>query len=1057
MKPIRLVMSAFGPFREITEVPFEELGSSGLFLISGDTGAGKTTIFDAISFALYGNASGENRTSDSFRSDYSGEDDETFVELTFCHHGKEYIVKRNPSYKRSKKRGSGFTEEKNNATLTMPDGRIVAGYAQVTQDIVEILGIDWKQFKQIAMLAQGEFLQLLTADSDTRGVIFRKVFNTQIYDLIQKKLREKSNKLRYLCEEIDKSILQYLDGILSSEESIHSEAIREWKQKKDINQLSKIIELLSSLIETDRREYKEKAIENDNLKVKIEQKAIEYTKAERMNRMLEELRLVEEEYHLILSQAEEMNKYEAEYKQSEKALHIVKPAEDYSLRLKKELADLEAEIENGKREEGLLQEEYQMRSQELKAKSDNKPQIELLKKEIHRHEEEAGKYDAIVEQEKQKTTFEGKLTHIRQEHTTLSETKSTRNLELCAKQNEMEQYIDVDRDLVLCDGQLEGFKNTFNQLKRLLEDINELKQEQKLLVSNQEKYAIAEATYREYNQKVMEKEASFYREQAGIMAATLHTGEPCPVCGSTEHPRKAISSDGALSEAELKQEKAKLEQARNTLQATSNLCENQKTKLQIQATRLTENVHSVMKIELETCLGGKELTDLEGSLKEKLELTIGEAKILQSKQIQLQKAIIQKQQCIQSINEITTELKQIEDKLVLIKEEAEVINSRLNIVIGTINTMRKDLRYASKQEAEEALRGLKYSCGKLEDALTVAEAAFRLCELKLANTRVVIEDNLKKKNTKSADWKHAVDNYHLKLKDCGFIHKDIPDELGYHKILIREDELTELKNRLDTYNKRKDNLEYKLEQLKKETKDQKALDLGDIVQLQKELALQKTACEKQINIVYSRLHRNEEIYEKVEEQNSRQQKTRQEYMSINELSKTANGDLTGKSKIAFEQYVQTFYFDKVIHEANKRFYQMSNHQYALQRKEDPSNLRSSTGLELEVMDYYTGKARSIKSLSGGESFKAALSLALGLSDVIQSYAGGIEMDAMFVDEGFGSLDSDSLEQAIATLHDLTNGNRLVGIISHVNELKERMDKKILITKSMEGSTLNLIK
>jgi len=278
----------------------------------------------------------------------------------------------------------------------------------------------------------------------------------------------------------------------------------------------------------------------------------------------------------------------------------------------------------------------------------------------------------------------------------------------------------------------------------------------------------------------------------------------------------------------------------------------------------------------------------------------------------------------------------------------------------------------------------------------------------------------------------------------------------YQSNRISEDDLAALRKSIDLYDKNRESLEEKIKQLKSDTKDQEEKDLEQIAKEQEALNYRKTECEEQSNRIYSRLKNNEIIDKRVEEQKKEQEKVRRDYLTYSDLSKTANGELTGKSKIAFEQYVQAFYFDKVIHEANKRFYKMSNNQYALMRKEDPSNLRSPTGLELEVMDYYTGKPRSIKSLSGGESFKAALSLALGLSDVIQSFAGGIEVDAMFVDEGFGSLDSDSLEQAIETLNSLTMGNRLVGIISHVSELKDRIDKKILIEKSMEGSRLKLV-
>jgi exonuclease SbcC len=329
--------------------------------------------------------------------------------------------------------------------------------------------------------------------------------------------------------------------------------------------------------------------------------------------------------------------------------------------------------------------------------------------------------------------------------------------------------------------------------------------------------------------------------------------------------------------------------------------------------------------------------------------------------------------------------------------------------------------------------------------------------LSLGNCKAVLEESIRNYQIKSEDLHMAKEQYIRKLKDCGFVENDMENEDKYHKSLLDEEKLEALKSAIETYHRTREKLSYRIGELKSATKDRTEKNLDELRQLQEQLNLKNKEYEEQIRVIFSRITNNDDISRNVKEQNSCQQKVRQEFLSINELAKTANGELTGKTKIAFEQYVQAFYFEKVIQEANKRFYKMSNHQYVLQRKEEPGNLRTAAGLELEVMDYYTGKARSIKSLSGGESFKAALSLALGLSDIIQSFAGGIEMDTMFVDEGFGSLDSDSLEQAIETLNSLTTGNRMVGIISHVGELKERIDKKILIEKSMEGSRLKIVK
>ena len=1121
MKPIKLVMSAFGPFRGVVEVPFSELGSSGLFLINGDTGAGKTTIFDAISFALYGNASGENRTTDSFRSDYADEDEQTYVELTFLHRKKEYIVWRNPNYRRSKKRGSGTTEEKPNAILTMPDGSVIAGYAPVTEAVTDLLGIDWRQYKQISMIAQGEFLELLTADSNARGLIFRKVFGTQIYDSIQKKLKELSNKLKYQCEDIDKRILQFLDGISCSEGNVSKAAIDEWKKVKDINQAEKMMELLSVLLEEDRAEYHTKKKENEHLNIEMAKKAAEYAKAEQVNRLLANLCQAEEDYQKLTLTAKEMKREEERYALAEKALHIVKPAEDAYLRIKKEAANLAADIGKGKEEKARLEKQLKLFLEEYRQKEAAQPRVSELTAQISRQRAELIKYDGVAGQEKQKAILEEKKQKLEKQIACLTGRKADLTKEQTEKQAEQDQYVNLDKDMVLCENQLYQTENTIKQLNKLLTDIRNLNTESDVLFRVQQDYQNAEAEYRYQNQEYLEMEARFFREQAGIMASNLEAGKPCPVCGSTEHPSKAAITGGAPSEEELKHAKAKLDKAHKAMAATGTKSENQRTKVGMLADALQENaavllevdvsvptsdvIELVIEIDEETAAGrdtgktdadrntGKmdadrnvEKTDADRNAENSLEkvskriadyadmarLKRSQITALQGELEQRKLQFLQDQkrrkQCFERLEEIKRTLLIFEETLTDHKEHLSRIMNELSQADGTLITLKKDLQYGTREEAENAIKAMEEERNKLQSEYTIAEAAYRKCELSLANVSAVLKENEKKYVLRRKEYNEAKEGFKQKLVQCGFAENDILEASAdaerikaglkrYQSNRISEDDLAALRKSIDLYDKNRESLEEKIKQLKSDTKDQEEKDLEQIAKEQEALNYRKTECEEQSNRIYSRLKNNETIDKQVEEQKKEQEKVRRDYLTYSDLSKTANGELTGKSKIAFEQYVQAFYFDKVIHEANKRFYKMSNNQYALMRKEDPSNLRSPTGLELEVMDYYTGKPRSIKSLSGGESFKAALSLALGLSDVIQSFAGGIEVDAMFVDEGFGSLDSDSLEQAIETLNSLTMGNRLVGIISHVSELKDRIDKKILIEKSMEGSRLQLVK
>lgn len=1062
MKPVKLVMSAFGPFRGVTEVPFSELGTAGLFLINGDTGSGKTTIFDAISFALYGNASGENRTADSFRSDYAEEEEETYVELTFIHHHREYKILRNPSYLRSKKRGSGTTEQKNNATLILPDGRVISGYAQVTQAVTELLGIDWRQYKQISMLAQGEFLQLLTAGSDERGMIFRKVFGTQQFAYLQQRLKEMSGKLRRQCEETDRGILQYLSGIACGEDSIHKAAMEDGIKSGDINQVTKMMELLKEILSADQNLYDEMKFKNDYIKKELENISAECSLAEQFNRMFAELRGAEEEYHKLIQAAEQMAREEERYLRGEIALHSVKPVEDAYLGVTKDLKDLEETIERERAELCRLRAEEQSLNEELKAKESDKPRIEELKKEVNRLEEEAIRHDTILTQEKQCILMEDRKQALEKRISDLLQGKEKLQQEQNLIQAEQEQYADSEKALAICEGMLENARKYTEQVQKLLQEIEIIKAEREKYESYTMDYRSAEGDYLGKSRTFAEMEAYFYREQAGILAASLEPGMPCPVCGSTEHPYKAELTEGAPSEEMLNREKRFLEKVREELQSAGSRCEAQKSKVITLEKALTDNAMLLLSgmsgdgIRM-TLRSGDEVDEISGFARLKLTETEQDMNELEQRKKKLSEEVRRKELNAKRLAEIVRELQTAEESISVLREELSVVIVDLNRSIGTIQGLKKDLRYSSKMDAEDAIRELKKEWEQLQEQLNSAEAALRNCELLLGRTNAVLTDHTNKQAIKSKDYLRAKELFVNTLLECDFQEAGLADEAAYREALLTEEELKALKNTIDTYHRTLEALNNRILQLKKNTEGREEKDLNQLFSAREEWNGKYKEVGDQLSLIFSRLKNNEVIYRRVGEQNRQQEKLRREYLMINGLSRTASGELPGKSKLAFEQYVQAFYFEKVIHEANKRFYQMSNHQYVLQRKKDATDLRSSAGLELEVMDYYTGKARSVKSLSGGESFKAALSLALGLSDVIQSYAGGIEMDAMFVDEGFGSLDSDSLEQAIETLNALTAGNRLVGIISHVGELKERIDKKLLIEKSMEGSRLKLVK
>lgn len=1052
MKPIKLVLNAFGPFCKKVEIPFDEFGESGLFLLTGDTGAGKTTIFDAISFALFGNASGENRTPDCFRSDYAGSEEKTFVELTFCHKDKIYQVTRNPAYERSKLKSTGTTMEKADATLILPEGSVIAGSSRVTAAIVELLGIDWRQYKQIAMIAQGEFLQLLTADSNERGVIFRKVFGTQIFDEIQKKLKSMSANLKYRCEDLDKSILQFLKGISCDMEEPSSVLIHEWKLKPDINQVDRILELLSELIDKDMLLFEQEQGENHSISEKIKQKAVEYTTAQKLNQAFEELEKAREQHQLLLTQEEAMQELDRLLHLGRKALHTVRPAEEAYERTQSELQKLKSAITLQRQEEEDTIKELSKRKHIWEEREAFRPEINELNIRIKRQEDDQIKYDVVEERKaKYKKAFVLKE-QLEQELKQLE----VKNKELTALQEEklreQDSYCNIDRDLLDYSNQLEQKCKSIVKHKEILAQYEELASEKAQLEQLQTVFTQVQLQYAKQNEQYLLLEHQFLGEQAGIIAEKLIEGQPCPVCGSKEHPQKARLTQEAPSEEQLKQAGIRKEELQKKVAEASSNCRNQLTKIQLLQNQLQKEVAQERKLSEPTPKNAEFIDDIPDWVKCRLESEERVAKELQNQVYQLGGKLKEKEQCAVSLQKILKELEQTAKVLQQKNEEKIAAVNQLIMLEGQITTMRGDLLYSSKEEAMQALATDRKKHTDLQNALTQAEVNLRSCETKLGELKAVLANNELKHAEKTGELQEAEKSWKEKLDNCGFMSIE-----QYKACLMTEEELEGKQQSLDTYYKRLSMTEQEHKRLTQETQGKERLDLNALRKEQEELDLQKQESEVRLQNRYSRCKMNKEILKNTKETYQSQESLRKEFLMVNELSKTANGELAGKAKIAFEQYVQAFYFDSIINEANKRLYKMSNSQFALMRKEDPTNLRSSAGLELEVMDYYTGKSRSIKSLSGGESFKAALSLALGLSDVIQNFAGGIQVDAMFIDEGFGSLDSNSLEQAIETLNTLTMGNRLVGIISHVSELKERIDKKIVITKKLEGSSLTLIK
>lgn len=895
MKPLNLKMSAFGPYKNEVEINFKKLGTNNIFLITGDTGAGKTTIFDAISYALFNEVSGSNRPITSLRSKFATIED-TYVELEFEHKGKEYKIRRVPEYERTKKTGEGTTKNIADAYLEYED-KIITGVKNVNDKIIELIGINAKQFKQISMLAQGEFIKILFAESKDRTEIFRKIFETNIYEQISTNLSILSTETKKDVDRLKTIFQTNTSNIRWIEKPVAINLIDLKKiTKLDIDE---ILNLIEKEIQTNKEKVKEEEKEDEKLKKEIEKLREKIKKIEEQNEKVKKYKQYLEENKELKEKAKEIKEKEANIEISQSILQKVMPKQQIVNEKQKELKN-------------------------------NMNKRQVLEKEI--------KDGEIIEQE---------------------------NKNKIIKLNELKEI-------------LEGYKNIKEKSKNI-EDmfllITQIEKDQKNKEKYVKQYEELNNQYIEMDKQYKEEEDKFFREQAGIIAQRLEKGKPCPVCGSIEHPNKAIKNDDVLSEEELK----KLEEEKNKL-------ENKRNTIKNETISLNAKIEATIKMIPESNKQDFNLQDFEKQ--------INETKDRQELEIQNLK------ESFENICLVLTKKKENIDKINF-DETKQIIEKQIN-------------------EQNNKL---------LEN------------RVKLKECNALIETQEKSLELVQQEYLNAI-------KELGF-----KDEKNYKEKTLKEADIEKIKQEIEQYKEKVTTIKTRLEDVKKELKEKEIVDVTqDIEQLEQSSQKQKEA-EKQINNKKASISFNKDTNKKLKETAIELIYKMDKMAKIEELAKIANGTANRKTKITFEQYVQATYFDMVISEANKRLLSMTDNRYLLIRKKKADKISEKIGLDLNVIDNYNGQERDVKSLSGGESFKAALSLALGLSDVIQSYSGGVLVDTLFIDEGFGTLDAESREQAINTLVNLAGSNKLIGIISHVEELQERIDKKIIVEKGQDGSNI----
>ncbi len=1033
MKPICIEMSAFGPYKDKIEIDFTKVGENGIFLITGDTGAGKTTIFDAIVFALFGEVSGSNRQVSSIRSDFSDANVETYVILTFKHKEKVYTIRRNPQYERARKNGDGLVKNIADASIEFDD-KIISGVNNVNTKVEEILGINAKQFKQISMLAQGEFLKILFAESKDRTEIFRRIFDTDIYNNITYMLRNKRRENEEKLSSLKTSFITNTQNIRWTDEK----DLVNIQSEKELNQID-----IKDILERLKKDIELKEKDEKNIEKKLEEVEKEYKEIE------EKIKKIEEQNRQI-DRLEGLNREADRLKEQEENMKNEQKLIDINQKIKEKINPIEEALKKSKEE---LEEKKKLTEKEIK-------KCEKLKN----NEKELVKKEEKIKELKQKLDEYNnnldKYNSILKEITKISEI----NLKIEARENVIQELENIEKKKIKLNElklALEKYPQSNKNIEEIKKELNKINDIIKNLAEKKElaeKYEKINKELKIISEKYNEEEDKFFREQAGILAEKLEENKPCPVCGSTSHPHIAQKRDIVLSKEELE----KLGEKRDKKNQENETLKNQITGINKTIETLEKDINKgkdlsveEYKKEIEKKLKNEQkehkniietASNLYYELEEKI-LNIDEFKIDEYKEQfenKKQEKMNNKTTYDTIINEFINSVKK-QDEEFDIKEYSSRIKKEYEERKNTNDKITKEINKIYYEITSKNIDLENFIYEEFKDQFDKRRTE-QLKDITTSNT--LISQYEKDIEEKTKETEELNKKYENSYKTLGYENYE-----EYKKDVLEEKEIKQKQEKIKEYNKQTIAINATIDEISKTLKTKEKIDVKD---LKKEIngksIILKNTKDEQIEFK-GNLDNNKKIQNLLKKNSDELLKQIELYLNYDELYKTASGTLTGKKKIEFEQYVQAAYFDMIIVEANKRLVKMTDNRYLLIRKESSDKIKDKIGLDLEVIDNYNGKKRDVKSLSGGESFKAALALSLGVSDIIQSYSGGVVVDTLFIDEGFGSLDTESREQAINTLNLLTDNNKLIGIISHVTELKERLDKKIIIEKTSEGSKI----
>lgn len=1257
MRPELLIISAFGPYAGEVKIDFSSLGTQGLYLITGDTGAGKTSIFDALTFALYGEASGAVRDPQMFRSKYAKPETKTYVELLFSYRGKKYRIRRNPEYQRPKGRGSGLTLQKADALLeyeSEPGRQPTAKSKEVTRAVTQILGLDYRQFTQIVMIAQGDFQKLLLADTASRKEIFRRIFHTECYQKLQDCLKEELARQRDAYEDLRKAISQELSGAVCPQEFEHAKEWNELQKNGFDGQTLHAIELVEGFLALGESQYQTLKEEEEQIAKEQQELAVSEEKLRRYQKQCESVKEKEQRLSELSPKAEEAQKVLQEQL-------LQQPRQRQLQEERHRLLQDKQDCEAAKMAAGQLieaQKELQTQEDELLKQAQSQSQtaqsIDTIERELESLKDcdvQYPKVRAVKERlEKIKTDWEEsrkesdclkqKISETKQRLLSVCEQKKQCAVQAADCENEIGQLSDAGRQEERCQRQVlecrqnleqyQGYSREYEQVQakqklcaqtiRLLEEklgllgkenskrqelaetlqdcgvrleqqkslirenehktgqltqwerqLEEIREQEKACDRLRQAYQNCMEVYKNYQYEWEQSWQNYLNAQAGILAEQLKEGSPCPVCGSLHHPALAAKKEQTVSKKQLDAAQKKKETAQKEAEQAGAAAGAKHEQIQKQISRLLWDAAQLIPgSDIQTC------GEAQMQIAEEKKLLLQEREELLRKQAELEQKSRQynkiKEQLPVELEKqkhterdlqrekekqaaVSQKLETIKTMLCQITEQSgdeKALNQRLAEAQKALDQAGRALERLNKQkqlqitlqqkaeklsEKEQALQTDLDSMKGKQDALAdqvkklqaESQKELALQENVWENTQQMMQQDsirqddiqqntleslvlLYQKRKEQADGLHAQtlqkrtlqkelsqEQAKKKKQDEAFMQQKLCIEKERAALQAREDQLKkecavlqaqnpkwnagesldallallqgelaqneseqkDLEEAYQTAQKQaqrlksdeqvlKSSIEEAKRQLLAMQKEDNGLETDEdrLKQKRQELDQKREKASQACRTQFAANDKNRAVLLGAGKRQEGMQETEKRYVWIRELSNTANGQIPGKPKIELETYVQMAYFERILRRANLRLMTMSQGQYELKRREDSENKREKAGLDLNVIDHYNGSERSVRTLSGGESFQASLSLALGLSDEIQSGAGGIQLDTMFVDEGFGSLDESSLSQALKALANLADTNRMVGIISHVAELKDSIGKKIIVTKSM---------